>query len=102
MTATTYRLCCGTHLGLVAHQAADEPLCGECRRGELLRRAEVESWPIPVKPVDWRALAATPITRRRAAENLALLMEAMAEEPAVTALPALPPTGKDHETLEAR
>lgn len=78
MTATTYRQVCGSHLGLIAHTAADEPLCGECAHAELVRRVEVEAWPVHV-----RHPALRPISRRQAEQNLAVLMDAMTDESAL-------------------
>lgn len=77
MSATTYRQVCGTHLGLVAHQAADESPCGTCRQGEFERRVSVEAWPIALWPAP-----VPPISREQAEHNLAALMEAMADEAA--------------------
>ncbi|MER6575782.1 hypothetical protein [Nonomuraea sp. NPDC001023] len=71
---TTYRQGCGTHMGLLLHHAADEPPCGECARGELLRRVSVEEWPIrPARPL------LAPVTPEQAEENLRLLLDEVAE-----------------------
>ena len=77
MSVTTYRQVCGTHLGLIAHNAADEALCGECAHAELVRRVSVEAWPVGV-----RHPARRPISRRQAEENLAVLVAEMADESA--------------------
>lgn len=82
MNATTYRQSCGTHQGLILHSAAGEFPCGECRLGELTRRAEVEAW-----PAGFGRLAAAPISKQQAAQNLALLMVAMADDPASVLAP---------------
>lgn len=71
---TTHRQQCGTVQGLIAHSAAEEPACGECRHAELVRRVSVEAWPIGL----WN-VAELRITKQHAAENLAVLMEAMAD-----------------------
>lgn len=82
MVTTTYRQGCGTHLGMLLHKAADESPCGECAWGELLRRVSVEEWPLrPTHP------AVLPISKKRAAENMAALMAAVAL-PIRTALPS--------------
>lgn len=72
MNATTYRQGCGTHMGMLLHQSQDEPPCGECLRGELLRRVSAEEWPSQSR----RRLG--PISKEQAARNLAVLMAAMA------------------------
>jgi hypothetical protein len=89
---TTYRLSCGTHLGLIAHQASDEPPCGECRHSELVRLVSVEAWPVAL----WHP-AAPPISREQAERNLAALMDAMADEPAGELAAVLPPGLPDTE-----
>lgn len=86
MTVTTYRQGCGTHMGLLLHKAAGESPCGECAQGELLRRVEVEQWPVRV-----RHPAALPISRRQAEANLAALMEAMSDAPRPALLSPGPP-----------
>ncbi|MEU6709947.1 hypothetical protein ABZ897_00595 [Nonomuraea sp. NPDC046802] len=74
MNATTYREGCGTHMGMLLHQAEGEPPCGECLRGELLRRVAAEEWPSRTRP------RLGPISREQAARNLATLMAAMADD----------------------
>ena len=96
MTTTTYRLSCGTHLGLIAHQAAEEPMCGECRHSELVRRVGVEAWPIGL----WHA-AVAPISRQQAEQNLAVLMDAMADQTADETLLANPGPPDPKETPRA-
>lgn len=86
MTTTTYRQACGTHLGLIAHNAADEPLCGECAHAELVRRVSVEAWPVVV-----RHPARRPISRRQAEQNLAVLVAEMADEAAAELADSGPP-----------
>jgi hypothetical protein len=73
---TTYRQGCGTHMGMLLHQAGGEEPCGECRRGELLRRLEVEACPRRVPPPP----ALVPVTPEKAAEHRAVLLAALGRE----------------------
>lgn len=69
---TRYRDACGTHRGLLAHQVNGEPLCGQCRHGELLRCLEAERAAPPPRPV-WLI----PVTDEQAAERRAVLVAAL-------------------------
>jgi hypothetical protein len=71
--ATTYRDCCGTLRGMVAHQSAGEHPCGWCVRAETAARLEAEA-------VTWRpapAGAFEPVTADQATVNRAVLEAAL-------------------------
>jgi len=70
---TTYRQGCGTHMGLLLHQANGEDPCGECRRGELLRRLDAEACPRRPSRRPWLAA----VTPEKAAEHRAVLLAAI-------------------------
>lgn len=72
LAPTVYRQGCGTHLGMLLHQVNGEAPCGECRRGEQIRRLEAEAVsPPPCEP--WRA----PLTPKLAATNRRILADAL-------------------------
>lgn len=67
--STTYRDCCGTLRGMIAHQAAGERPCGWCVQAETAARLSAEA-------VTWRpspAGAFEPVSAGRAAVNAAVL-----------------------------
>ena len=74
--ATCYRPDCGTHHGLLLHQALSEKPCPECIRGEAVRRIESEGIPNRPSPVP----AFAPVTPEQAARNRAVLERAIRPE----------------------
>jgi len=67
--STTYRDCCGTLHGMIAHQTAGEKPCGWCIQAETAARLAAEA-------ITWRpapAGAMEPVTSERAAVNRAIL-----------------------------
>ena len=67
--AATYRDCCGSLRGMIAHQSAGEKPCGWCAQAETAARlaAEAVTW----KPA--RAGALEPVSSEQAAVNRAVL-----------------------------
>ena len=76
---TTYRDCCGTLRGMIAHQAAGEAPCGWCRQAENTARLAAEgiTWrPTPASTVIPHAATEDrlePVTAAQAAVNAAVL-----------------------------
>jgi hypothetical protein len=69
MMATTYRECCGSLRGMIAHQSAGERPCGWCVQAETATRLAAEA-------VTWRPPPAgrfEPVSREQARENAAVL-----------------------------
>lgn len=67
--STTYRDCCGSLRGMIAHQSAGEKPCGWCAQAETAARlsAEAVTW----KPVP--AGAFEPVSADQATANRAVL-----------------------------
>ena len=66
---TTYRDCCGTLRGMIAHQSAAEQPCGWCAQAETAARLAAEA-------VTWRpdrAWFSEPVSAEQATENRAVL-----------------------------
>lgn len=70
---TAYREGCGTHRGLLLHQAAGESPCPECLRGEAVRRVEHEGIPVRPSPVP----DLPPVSPEQAARNRDVLERAV-------------------------
>jgi hypothetical protein len=62
---------CGSVAGILAHQAAGEPLCGWCSYAEQAHRIAAEG--IPARPAAAAAIAARPVSAEDAAMHLAVL-----------------------------
>jgi hypothetical protein len=78
VSGTVYRDICGSHAGMLAHQAHDEDPCGSCRSGEMLRRLQPEAITWPPEPLP-RPVGEfpppEPVTMRDAARNRQVLAE---------------------------
>lgn len=67
--STTYRDCCGSLRGMVAHQSAGEEPCGWCRGAEAVARIGAEAIPSGMPAVN----SLEPVSPERAAVNARVL-----------------------------
>ena len=65
----TYRVCCGTLAGMIAHQSAGEKPCGWCLQAETAARLAAEA--VTRRPAPAGAL--DPVTADQATVNRAVL-----------------------------